>query len=82
MKKMKRNMKKAIAVIIAGSFVISSVNNNVYANAAKKAEATKNPSTTKNPVETNTPEITETPKATEAPTDIKTVIYGCYINQF
>jgi len=69
-------MRKAVAAIIAGSFVISTVNDNVYADAAKKAEATKNPSTTKNPVETNTPEITETPKAT----DIKTVIYGCYIN--
>ena len=41
MKKMKRNMKKAIAVIIAGSFVISSVNDNVYANAAKKGRSYK-----------------------------------------
>ena len=38
---MKKNVKKAIAVIIAGSFVISSVNDNVYANAAKKVSITK-----------------------------------------
>ena len=41
MKNMKKNMRKAIAAIIAGSFVISSVNDNVYANAAKKVSITK-----------------------------------------